>query len=552
MKGYEFIAQTIKEYGISHVFKMEVILLRTVKELNRIGVNVVITHNETAAGFMADGYARSTGKPGIAMSQSIGAGSMVPGIFDAHLGNSPVIAITGMKEPKLQYKNGFQEADHQKMFAGITKFNAIAYSSVQLGYLLRQSIREAMTGKPGPAHLDFMDRIGRMTELYDVDEPIFADEAFKSSPPYRLVPDSEMVDKAVEALNKAERPLILSGRGAVVSGAHDEVIEFARKGDIPVVTTPDGKAIIDENDPLWAGIIGEYGMACANKTASVADLVIIIGSNANDSTTHEWRCPPPETQVIHIDIATTEIGRNYPNTIGLAGDAKVTTGMLIEKMAAKTHEAWRSQVSGYFETNREVLENMMDAGNGLIQPARMVREINKALPDNAIIVSDTGHEAMFSNGILRLKPTQNYFRCAGSLGWPYPASLGMKCGNPDRPVVAFIGDGGFFYYLGEMETAVRAGIATVTVVNNNGGLGLCAKNVNDLYVDDPERGVENYKFSPVNFSEAAKAFGCESIRVTEAEDIAPAIEKGLQSGKPTIVEVITDLNAVYHPINAML
>ena len=552
MKGYEYIAQTIKGYGITHAFLMEVILHNTVKELNKIGVKVIMTHNEIAAGFMADGYARSTLKPGIAMSQSVGAGSMIPGIFDAYLGNSPVIAITGMKEPKLQYKNGFQESPHQAMFAPITKFNAIAFSPVQLGYLLRQSIRDVLTGKPGPAHLDFMDRTGRMTEMYDIDEAVFVDEACKTYPPYRLVPDCQAVDKAVAAINEAERPLIFAGRGAVVSGAHQEVIDLAKKGDIPVVTTPDGKAIVDENDPLWAGIAGEYGMACANKTAAVADLVIFIGCNTNDSSTHEWRCPPPTTKVIHIDIETSEIGRNYPDTIGLAGDAKVTADLLLKKIASKTRPEWRAQVSGYFKTNQDIIEGMMESKNGLIHPARMVRELNNALPDNAIIVSDTGHECMFSTGVLRLKPTNNYFRCAGSLGWPYPASLGMKCGNPDRPVVAFIGDGGFLYYLGEMETAARYGIATVTVVNNNSGLGLCAKGTSAIYADDPAHAKDYYAFGEVNYSEAAKAFGCEGVRVDKAEDIAPAIRKGLESGKPTIVEVITDLHAVYHPYNSML
>ena len=551
MKGYEYIAQTIKGYGVSHVFKMEVTMRRTCKELDRIGVKGIMTHNEIAAGFMADGYARSTGKPGIAMSQSIGAGSMVAGVFDAYLGNSPVIAITGMKEPKLQYRNGFQESDHQKMFAGVTKFNAVAYSPVQLGYLLRQSIREAMSGKQGPAHLDFMDRIAGMTELYDIDEPVLVDETYKDAP-YRSTPDPAMIEKAADALNKAERPLILAGRGSVNSGAHKEVLELAEKADVPVVTTPDGKAIIDENNPIWAGIIGEYGMACANKTAAEADLVIVIGSNLNDSTTHEWKCPPPDTKIIHIDIQTSEIGRNYTNTIGLAGDAKATAKLLFEKITEKKRPEWRSKVSGYLKTNQDILEKMMDAGNGIIQPARMVREINNALPDNAIIVSDTGHECMFSTGVLRLKPSQNYYRCAGSLGWPYPASLGMKCGNPDRPVVSFIGDGGFLYYLGEMETAVRYNIPTVTVVNNNSGLGLCAKGLKDIYADDPDNATDYYGFGPVNYSEAAKAFGCESVRVTDAGDIAPAIEKGLKSGKPTIVEVITDVNAVYYPINAML
>ena len=552
MKGYEYIAQTIKGYGISHVFLMEVILRHTTKELNRIGVDVVVSHNEIAAGFMADGYARSTGKPGIAMCQSIGAGSMIAGVFDAHLGNSPVIALTGMKEPKLQYKNGFQEANHQQMFEGITKFNAVAFSSVQLGYLLRQSIREAMSGKPGPAHLDLMDRAATMTEMYEIDEPVYVDEVCMTYPPYRPSPDPEMVDMAVAALAKAERPLILAGRGAIVSGAHSEVIALAKKGDIPVVTTPDGKAIVDENDPLWAGIIGEYGMACANKTAAVADLVIFIGSNANDSTTHEWKCPPPQTKVIHIDLETSEIGRNYPFTIGLAGDAKVATALLVEKMAAKSHPEWREQVTGYLKANQEILEKKMDADNGMIQPARLIREINNVLPDNAIFVSDTGHECMFSTGVLRLKPSQNFYRCAGSLGWPYPASLGMKCGNPDRPVVSFIGDGGFLYYLGEMETAVRSGISTVTVVNNNSGLGLCAKGMNDLHADDPSRGIAYYGFNPVNYSEAAKAFGCEGVRVTDAAEIGPAVEKAIASGKPTIVEVITDLHATYYPFNAML
>ena len=301
-KGYQFIAETLEGYGVTHVFYVEAMLRLTLRELDHMRVKGIMTHTEGAAGYMADGYARVTGRPGVCMAQSIGAANMTGGVQDAWLANSPVIAITGKKRAPYQYRNSYQEADHRLFYESITKFNADVTQPEQLPYLLRQCFREAVSGKPRPVHLDIPNRMGRTTELASIYEPVYIDQAFKKYPAFRPAAEADQVEEAARIINEAERPVIVAGRGARISDAGDEIYELALKGDIPVVTSPDGKTLIDETDSLWAGIVGSYGMDCANRTVSNADLVIFIGTQTGDQTTVDWKVPLPDVKAVQIDI----------------------------------------------------------------------------------------------------------------------------------------------------------------------------------------------------------------------------------------------------------
>lgn len=545
--GHRYLADMIKGYGISHVFYMEAILRYMLRDLEIDGVKLVMAHTENAAGYMADGYARATGQVGICMAQSIGAGNLVGGITDAYLACSPVLAITGKKIPALQKRNSYQEYDHTLLYEGITKYNADISDPKQLPYMFRQAMRVATTGKPRPVHLDVANNLGRELELASIEDTGVIDKAYGQCPAYRPAASKESVTRAAAAIAEAKKPVIVGGRGASVSGAGGEILALARKTDIPVVTTPDGKTLLNEDDPLWAGVNGEYGMDCANRTLANADLVIFIGTQTNDQSTCEWACPPAETKAIQIDIEPSELGRNYVDCISLLGDAKTVVSQLEAAVLPAKHDKWRAEVAVYVKDTLDDYAPLQHSNDSLIRPERLCYEVGKVLPDNAVLVSDTGYSAVWTATMLRMKATQDYYRAAGSLGWALPGSLGVKCGVGDRPVVCFLGDGGMYYHLSELETAMRFGINTVTVINNNGVLAQCSNDIKSVYMDSPQSGAKRFTFRPTNYTQLAKDFGCHAVRVTNAEQIGPAIQIALAAGKAAVVEVITDPDIYCQP-----
>lgn len=546
MKGSMYFAKLLKENGTTHVFYQDALLPQTIKDMNDIGITTIMAHSEIAAGYMADGYARATGKVGFCMAQSVGALNLAAGLHDAYLATSPVIAITGRKVPRLQYRNSYQETDHQKHFSGVTKFNALLEDPLQLPLLLRQCYREATIGKPRPVHLDLVHHMGLVVERADIEEPFVANPDFAVYPSARPAAAPDMVKKAADAISKADRPVILAGRGALVSGAGDEIIKLAEKADIPITTTPDGKSVIDENHPLWCGIVGLYGMYSANKLMYETDLVIVVGSQLSDQSTLDWTAPVSTTPVIQIDIAGEELGRSYPNCIGLLGDAKTVVGQLLEVVPEKKHPEWHARMRALIEDTLTRQNERYLSKAVPIDPARLCSELTKVLPDNAILISDTGWSAHWTASMVRVKPPQKYIRAAGTLGWAYPASLGAKCGFPDRPVISFVGDGAFWYFSNEMETARRYNIPTITIVNNNFGLAQEIAYTDRYYPGDRERSRRQttYNATKILFGEVARAFGLHAVTVTDPEQIKPALEEALALNKPAIVEVITDQDTI--------
>ena len=543
MNGYDFIAKTIKGYGVTHVFYVEAMLRMAMKELGELGVKRVMAHTENAAAYMADGYARMSNKPGICMSQSIGSANLAGGIHEAWLANSPVIALTGKKSPVYQYRGSYQEADHRLLYQGITKFNADISESEQLSTVLRQLFREAVTSKPRPVHADMSNHTGRVVEVGSVSDKVYIEKQYTEYPAFRPTADTALVIKAAEEIKMAKKPVIVVGRGAAISNAGEEIFSLAQKSQIPIVTSPDGKALIDESSTLWCGIVGSYGMDCANKVVSNSDLVVFIGTQTGDQTTFDWNIPKTDTRVIQIDIDPSELGRNYPNSIGLLGDARTVVLQLLQKVESMNRDEWLLETKKLVDDTLSRYLPLQNSNEEIMRPERLCQEISKALPGNAILVADTGYSAVWSSTMIRMRPGQKYLRAAGSLGWSYPASLGVKCAAGDRPVICFTGDGAFYYHLNEMETAARNGINTVTIINNNKALVQCRPDLSLVYKDSLEKMDQRYCFSDNDFCKIAEAYGCWAKRITKPEELAPTLKEALASGRPAIIDVITERSA---------
>lgn len=538
------MAETFKGYGVTHVFFVEAILRRTLVEMEALGIRRILTHSEKAAAYMADGYARMSRRPGICMSQSVGAANLASGLQDPYLGLSPVIALTGKKPPFAQHRNAYQEIPHGPMFESVTKYNVSIDTGEQLPYFLRQAFREATSGSPGPVHLDIGGGYaGEGIESAEVNSDVVIEEPFTHYPSMRPEPENGAVQGAVRVLEDAERPVIVAGGGARASSAGPEIVELAEMLSIPIATSLNGKEIILEHHPLNVGVVGSYSRWCANRVVSEADLVLFIGSHTGDQVTNDWTVPRPGTPVIQIDIDPSELGRSYPNTVALIGDAKATVRRMKEFLKNKTtHKSWAERTQQLVKEWRDEVEPLRHSGATPIRVERLCKEITEALPPDAILVSDTGYAGIWTGTMVYLThPGQSYIRAAGSLGWGFPASLGAKCGAPNRPVICFTGDGGFWYHLGELETASRCNIKTVTVVNNNQCLRQCLEGIHRAYGDRPGNKDEMCKFQDVNFARIAQEMGCLGIRVEHPEEISEALRKALVSDLPAVVDVVTDV-----------
>jgi len=541
--GARFIAETLKGYGATHVFYVDAILRKTMVELEELGIRRVITHSEKAAAYMADGYARVARRPGVCMAQSVGAANLASGLQDAYLGLSPVIAITGKKPPLFQYRHAYQEIEHGPLFAPVTKYSADVATLAQLPYLLRQAYREATSGAPGPVHLDLLGHSGRPLEAAEAALPVVVEEPFTHYPAFRPEPEAASVEQAARAIAAAQRPVIVAGGGVRLSAAAGEVVALAEKMSIPVATSVNGKGTIVDIHPLSVGVVGSYSARCANQVVAAADLVIYIGSHTGDQVTHNWTVPGQGTPVVQIDIDPAEIGRSYAGAIGVVGDAKVALTRLIGALNAKSgNQAWLERVRSLVGAWREEIEPLRQSDAVPVRPERLCQELTDALPANAILVADTGYSSIWTATMVDLShPEQTYLRAAGSLGWSFPAALGAKCAAPDRPVICFTGDGGFWYHLSELETARRHKINTVTIINNNYALAQGIDDIHAMYGDRPGNPEELYRFEPVCFARIAQEMGCLGVRVEHPGEIGAAIRQALAAERPAVVEVISGL-----------
>ena len=545
MSGARFMAETFKGYGITHVFFVEAILRKMLVEMETLGIKRVLAHSEKAAAYMADGYARVSRGPGLCMAQSVGTANLASGLQDPYLGLSPVIALTGKKPLYAQYRNAYQEILHTSLFQSVTKYNVSVDGLEQLPFLLRQALREATSGAPGPVHLDIGG--GYAAEGMEGAEgnlEVLVEGAFTHYPSHRPMPEMENLREAARILEEAERPVIVAGGGARSSGAGPEIMKLAEMLSIPVATSLNAKDILVDSHPLNVGVVGSYSRWCANRIVSEADLVFFIGSHTGDQVTNDWTVPRVGTPVIQIDINPSELGRSYPNATPLLGDAKITVGKLIEIVKGKgSKKSWAQRAQEIVQEWRKEMEPLRQSGAVPIRPERICKEISDTLPPNGIVVADTGFSGIWTGTMIYLThPGQTYIRAAGSLGWGFPAALGAKCGAPERPVICFTGEGGFFYHMAELETASRCGINAVTVINNNHCLRQCLEGINKAYGDRPGKKEEMCMFKELNFARIAEEMGCLGIRVEDPEEITPALKKALASNRPAVVDVVSDVS----------
>ncbi|MCH8225302.1 MAG: thiamine pyrophosphate-binding protein [Chloroflexi bacterium] len=549
MTGGRFLAETLHGYGVTHAFFVPVIAQRAMLEMEKLGITRVLTHGEKSAAYMADGYARASLRPAVCMAQSVGAANLAAGLQDAYLGCSPVVAITGRSPHMGQYRHTYQEIDHVKPFDAVTKYNVAVDSVEQLPFLLRQALREATSGAPGPVHLDFEGTSGNVVTEGEADLEVIIEEPFTHIPPYRPEPEDEMVRQAAQVLSGARRPVIVAGGGVTASQAQREVVQLAEMMSIPVATSLNAKGTIPDDHPLSVGVCGSYSRWCANRVVSEADLVVFIGSHTGSQVTLDWNIPAAGTAVIQIDIDPAELGRSYPTKAAIQGDARASVRKLMEVLEPiGPRTEWINRVQELTRDWREEVAPLVNSDATPIRPERLCKELTDWLPSDAVLVADTGHAGIWTGTMIDLQhPEQSFLRAAGSLGWAFPAALGAKCAVPDRPVLCFTGDGGFWYHMQEMETALRYGINAIIVVNDNQSLNQEKRSNERLYAGQPGNSDELWRFRDVDLAKVAEAVGCFAIRVEHPNEIQSALEQAIASNRPAVLDVVTDIDGIAPP-----
>lgn len=547
--GATVLAEMLAAYDTTHVFMVPAVLRRTMAELERhTNIRVIHTHGEKAAAYMADGYARVSGKPGVCMAQQVGALNLAAGIRDAHLANSPVIAMTGGSRPDQRGRGVYQEADDLPAFTPYTKFNAAVEDVSRFPDVVEQAYRIATSGCPGPVHIQFQGQEGEI-DAQECEGSFVPQEQHMSVPPYRPLPNRRDIHTLLQHLEASQKPIIVAGGGVVHSRAEAVLREFAERLRVPIVTTLNGRGTIEETHELGLGVVGTYSRPSANQTLHAADFVLLVGTSVGSMATNFWRLPNPGTTVVQIDIDASKLGRNVTIAHGICADVKATFDMLLDETSSSlipsTRTEWLNQCTTIFDTWSSERADMRDSSNAPIRPERLCKELSEWLPEDAVLVVDTGHAGMWMASMFELTaPGQTFLRSAGHLGWAFTAGLGAKCAVPERPVVTFTGDLGMWYHVADLETAVRWNINAVTVVNNNHSGNQSRRGFSIAYDGNPtEKSEQLWVHREANFANIAEEIGALGIRVTDPAQLPDALETATNAQRPALIDVVTDINA---------
>ena len=546
MTGGRFLAETALGYGIQHIFWMPYIGPRVIMELESLGGRGIQAHSEKAAVYMADAYARVRGGPSLCMAQSVGALNLSAGLQDPYLACSPVVAITGRETQIHQQRHAYQEVDHTNPFSAVTKYSAYVSKPEDFPVYLRQAFRAATTGTPAPAHIDLEGIAGQVVIDQEADLEVCVEEPFGRIPPFRPIADPDSIADALQVLGRAERPVIIAGGGVTSSGARAELIQFAEKLSIPVATSLNAKAMFPYDHPLAVGTPGSYSRACANKAVSEADLVFFVGSHAGGQVTNGYQIPSQGTAVIQLDINAEEIGRSYHVKVGLQGDVRETLrAMTGQADPSEGKKVWLTRVGELVGGYKQESSEHYNSDVLPMRPERLCKELSDCLPDDAILLSDTGHAGVWCAQMMDLKkPEQSFLRAAGSLGWALPAAMGAKCAAPDRPVICFTGDGGVWYHMTELDTARKTGINTVTLINNNHSLNQEQGGIEGTYGQRSSESDAHWLFPDQNFVRMAESMDCFGVTVNKPSELEGALEQALNAGKPAVIDVKTHIEGI--------
>ena len=496
----------------------------------------VLTRDERHAAYMADGYARVTGRVGVCEGPSGGGATyLLPGLAEANESSIPVLAINTDIAVSSRNKFTLTELDQRSLMKPLTKWNAVLDRAADIPRMFRAAFESMTSGRPGAAHLALPFDV-QNGSVEDAD--VWADPSLGSFPSRRTGPDPFMVELAAKLLRSAKQPVFICGGGVVISRAESELLELAEKLSAPVATSISGKGSIDEQHALAAGVVGSNGGTPETRAVvDAADLVLFVGCRAGSVTTERWRHPAPgKARIIHIDVDPAVPGTNYRVDVPLIGDARLCLAALNETLNGfknKNPFLIERQKSEKFEKFRALAESSETP----IKPERVVAELSKALDGDAIVVADPGTPCPYLSAYYVVRGTgRRYFsnRAHGALGYALAASVGAHYGRPSVKAVAVMGDGSFGMCAGELETVVRLKLPITFLVISNATYGWIKAGQKAGYAER----YFSVDFGVTDHAKVAAAFGVRSWRVTLPSELGAVLKNALSSAEPTLVDIV--------------
>ena len=546
MHAGDVLVEMLVKYGVEYVFGLpggQTAPLYDAIYRRPDQIQHILMRDERSAAYAADAYARVTGRIGVCdATVGPGATKLPSGLAEAKHSSIPVLAILSDIDqatlPLSDYGAASQALDQLRMVEPLIKWGAKVPVVEILPAMLRNAMRQATSGRPGPVVLDIpADVFKADCSALDLDTSALARDG--SYPPRRQGPDADSVALASFQLIEAERPVIVAGGGVHNSGATDELLRLAERLDIPVATTWSGKGALPETHPLSLGLLGAMGTTCATEIVAEADVVFLIGNKSGQNSTFAWTLPRDDQIVIHLDIDPAEVGKVFHTAVGLVGDARTGLQMILGQVFPVERPEWLARVA----EARADWQAQLDAERGSdhvpVTPQRVMGELQKLWGEDDLLVCDASFVSGWGGAFLQLPVAGRralFPRGIAGLGWALPAAIGARFGHPEGTVVCLAGDGGFAYSVAELSTLVKYNLKVVSIVLNNRALSWIKWNQRMTW---GER-YQSSDFPDVDFAAVARGFGCQGISVTQPDELAAALESAFASDGPVVIDVKTE------------
>ena len=540
LNGGQMVCESLIREGVDLIFGIPggaiLPLYQTLPEYPQI--RHVLCRHEQGATMAADGYARATGKVGVAWATSgPGATNMATGLACAILDSVPIVAITGQVAREAIGKDAFQETDVTGVTLPITKHNYLVMHASEIPQAINEAFHIAKSGRPGPVLVDIPKDV--FNEVAEFNYPDSID-----LPGYKptLEGNPAQIKRAARLIAQAQRPVIISGHGVTISGAFQEIRELAERTQIPVITTFLGLSSFPEDHPLYFGMPGMHGAAYASLAIDQSDLLIAVGMRFDDRVTGKLSAFAPDAKIIHIDIDPAEIGKNVRPTVPIVGDAKHVLRQLLPMVEPATHPEWVAHVE---QLRREHPLTVPDSETVL--PQYVIEKISDLTGGRAIIVTGVGQHQMWAGQFYKFLESNQLVSSAGlgAMGYETPAAIGAQMGRPDKVVWTLAGDGGFQMTLNELATMVENQVPVKIALMNNNCLGM-VRQWQTLFYHDSFVATQ-YSGNP-DFVKLAEAYGIPGIRVKEKAQVADAISWAMEEAGPVLVDFWVDREENVYPM----
>ena len=540
LNGSQIVIECLKEQGVDTVFGYPGgAILNIYDELYRHQDEIrhILTSHEQGASHAADGYARATGKVGVCMATSgPGATNLVTGIATAYMDSVPMVAITCNVGISLLGKDSFQEIDIAGVAMPITKYSFIVKDVKDLAPTLRRAFSIARSGRPGPVLVDIVKSATSDVTEYTKENPVIEESSND-----RL--SEENVQKAIELIQSAKKPMIFVGGGAVISGAQEELKEFAKKVDAPVTDSLMGKGAFDGTDERYVGMLGMHGTKTANLSLMESDLLIVVGSRFSDRVAANPKTFAQNAKIIQIDIDEAEINKNVAVDISLIGDVRKVLTVLNQRLDLLSHTDWMQEVA-----ERKV-EVPLNYNHDVLTGPYIIEKLDEITNGEAIIATEVGQHQMWAAQYYKYKHPRTLLTSGGlgTMGYGLGAAIGAKTAYPDKVVVNIAGDGCFRMNMNEIATATRSNIPVIELVFNNHVLGMVRQWQTLFYGERYSHTVLNDK---VDFVKLAEAMGAKAYRITKKEEVEPILKEAIALGEPVVIDCIIDSDDKVFPMVA--